>query len=324
MALVLSNIYDLLVNDKPVPIRSDGFVDVTELCKLAGKEFKKWKRLAGTDDLIRRFQKKSNDRDVTGKAILELHTTGSKHCWASPELAVHIAGWCDPEIQFDVAQYYVRIKQGDPTLHAELDKNREEWIGLQTRLEEAEKRAERAKEELKIHTDLLNTFRAHHGSYEEMREWLGKGVSERDVIEFSLMQNGWTENHADSFEEYMSLEAILNENWVDLFKVEEDAELVDVKALTEHLTSVYEKAVWRRVCLRNWDGSVEFRYMSSPALLEEINNFLLGSVPKKSVALSAKKARMQGVVCEDKESDVVTRTLRNYIRSRCPKQCASV
>ena len=77
----------------------DGYINVTNLCKAGGKQFKHWKRLQKTKAFLRVLSSTVHIRTVE----LIKHTTGGngkRHTWVHPQVAINIAQWISP--QFDV------------------------------------------------------------------------------------------------------------------------------------------------------------------------------------------------------------------------------
>jgi len=78
----------------------DGYINVTNLCKAGGKQFKAWKRLEKTKGFI---QALSSVVLISTTDLIDLGT-GSKYkssqTWVHPQIAINIAQWISP--QFDV------------------------------------------------------------------------------------------------------------------------------------------------------------------------------------------------------------------------------
>ena len=87
---------------------SDGYIDITNLCKAGGKEFKSWNRL----DKTKRFL------DVLSLTV-KIHTiellkqeqggNGERHTWAHPQVAINIAQWISPEFDVLVSKWVYEI-----------------------------------------------------------------------------------------------------------------------------------------------------------------------------------------------------------------------
>ena len=87
---------------------NDGYINITNLCKAGGKEFKSWNRL----DKTKRFL------DVLS-ATVKIHTiellkqeqggNGERHTWAHPQVAINISQWISPEFDVLVSKWVYEI-----------------------------------------------------------------------------------------------------------------------------------------------------------------------------------------------------------------------
>ena len=87
---------------------NDGYINITNLCKAGGKEFKSWNRL----DKTKRFL------DVLS-ATVKIHTVellkqeqggnGERHTWAHPQVAINIAQWISAEFDVLVSKWVYEI-----------------------------------------------------------------------------------------------------------------------------------------------------------------------------------------------------------------------
>jgi hypothetical protein len=86
----------------------DGFINITNLCKAGGKEFKSWNRL----DKTKRFL------DVLSSSV-KIHTNelikyepgsnSERSTWAHPQVAINIAQWISPEFDVLVSKWVYEI-----------------------------------------------------------------------------------------------------------------------------------------------------------------------------------------------------------------------
>lgn len=76
--------------------KSDGYINVTKLCKDGNKEFKQWRRSNHATKLLQAFQKKYPDTE-----LLQLVNGGRNYkisgTYAHPDLVPHIASWISEE-----------------------------------------------------------------------------------------------------------------------------------------------------------------------------------------------------------------------------------
>ena len=90
----------------------DGFINITNLCKAGGKEFKSWNRI----DKTKRFLEVLSSAVNIHTADLILVGSGSKytndtknHTWVHPQVAINIAQWISPEFDVLVSKWVYEI-----------------------------------------------------------------------------------------------------------------------------------------------------------------------------------------------------------------------
>lgn len=87
----------------------DGYINITNLCKAGGKQFKHWNSI----DKTKRFLDVLSSE--VGKTTTELIKvgSGSKHdgsqSWAHPQVAINIAQWISPEFDVKVSRWVYEI-----------------------------------------------------------------------------------------------------------------------------------------------------------------------------------------------------------------------
>ena len=102
---------------------SDGYVDVTNLCKAGCKEFKAWNRLVKTReylkilaaDLESEHQKLNSNNQtavtITAADLIKLGTgtkfgsTQTNETWVHPKIAINIAQWISPKFDLQVSKW---------------------------------------------------------------------------------------------------------------------------------------------------------------------------------------------------------------------------
>jgi hypothetical protein len=115
-----SPVKQLSLNSCIIVVREeDGYINVSELCKAGGKEFKAWMRLDKTTAFLRVLSnevKKSTDleRSVTKTTDLLISsiTTGpneTRGTWAHPQVAINIAQWISPEFDVQVSKWVYEL-----------------------------------------------------------------------------------------------------------------------------------------------------------------------------------------------------------------------
>jgi hypothetical protein len=73
--------------------KEDGYINATQLCKVGGKEFKKWHRNDKTKELVEKVYTKTQiDKDI----LIQINRSGlnEERCtWVHPTIGLHIAQW---------------------------------------------------------------------------------------------------------------------------------------------------------------------------------------------------------------------------------------
>ena len=97
------NDYNLLYRKK------DGFVDVTNLCKAGGKEFKHWNYLEKTKAFLRVL---SGSVGIPTDLLIQSITGGKnddRKTWVHPQVAINIAQWVSPEFDVQVSRWIFEL-----------------------------------------------------------------------------------------------------------------------------------------------------------------------------------------------------------------------
>lgn len=73
--------------------KEDGYINATQLCKVGGKEFKKWHKNDKTKELVEKVYTKTQiDKDM----LIQINRSGlnEERCtWVHPTIGLHIAQW---------------------------------------------------------------------------------------------------------------------------------------------------------------------------------------------------------------------------------------
>jgi hypothetical protein len=86
----------------------DGYINITNLCKAGGKEFKGWNRI----DKTKRFlDVLSATVNICTVELLkqEQGGNGERHTWAHPQVAINIAQWISPKFDVLVSKWVYEI-----------------------------------------------------------------------------------------------------------------------------------------------------------------------------------------------------------------------
>ena len=104
-------------NDKPYAIicrESDGYIDVTNLCKAGGRLYKNWYRLEKTKEFLRILEEdikneyQQNNAAHFCTALLIKYETGygsNQGTWVHPKVAINIAQWISPKFDVQVTKW---------------------------------------------------------------------------------------------------------------------------------------------------------------------------------------------------------------------------
>lgn len=96
-----------------IPLREDGYIYATGLCKIVNKRMYDWLRLKETKNLKKVIE---NDKQIletgTGilaSALIEVHKGGndkySQGTWIHPDLGLNLAQWCSPNFSAQVSKW---------------------------------------------------------------------------------------------------------------------------------------------------------------------------------------------------------------------------
>ena len=85
-----------------IPMREDGYVNVTLLCKAAGKRIDNWNRLKNTKEL---FAELSNSLGFEGVRIKETVQGKNGGTYLHPDLGIQLAQWISPSFAIQVSRW---------------------------------------------------------------------------------------------------------------------------------------------------------------------------------------------------------------------------
>jgi hypothetical protein len=97
-----------LLNDEKfiIPMRKDGYIHATSLCKASNKRLTLWKSNKETFDLINTLSLKVG---IPTSALIEIHKGGNNKTnqgtWIHPDLGIHLAQWCNPSFSLQVSKW---------------------------------------------------------------------------------------------------------------------------------------------------------------------------------------------------------------------------
>ena len=103
-----------------VPMRGDGYVNATALCKAGGKLFNDYSRGKQTQAYVRALE---SDTGVPDSKLIQIKKGGnaqSQGTWVHPHVATHLAQWISPEFAVQVNKWVFELLT---TGSAEVDSN---------------------------------------------------------------------------------------------------------------------------------------------------------------------------------------------------------
>ena len=129
---IISNITLVDKNDQPYAIicrESDGYINVTNLCKAGGRLFSTWRRKTTTEEFLKileediksEYQKDTSVQlctdvsEIAQNDILELikiETSGlneNRGTWVHPKVAINIAQWISPKFDVQVTKWVYQL-----------------------------------------------------------------------------------------------------------------------------------------------------------------------------------------------------------------------
>jgi hypothetical protein len=146
-----------------IPMREDGYIHATKLCKIANKQLKKWKESKETKNFINKLEEKI--KKVIGpnslSQIIEVYKGNSSKykqgTWVHPDLGINLATWCSPSFSLQVSKWVREIiitgsvKTGEEKKEDELTESFKKRIEeLESKLKEKDEELEETKEKLEL------------------------------------------------------------------------------------------------------------------------------------------------------------------------------
>ena len=136
-----------------IPMRQDGYIHATALCKASEKRLVKWKENKETKELIDKLSLKADVR-IRTSALIEIHKGGndkySQGTWIHPDLGIHLAQWCNPSFSLQVSKW---VRELIITDKVEIGKEK----SVDEIKEEYEKKINKLNEELEEKTKIIMT-----------------------------------------------------------------------------------------------------------------------------------------------------------------------
>lgn len=90
-----------------IPMREDGYIFATALCKVLRKKPNDWLRLKETKDLISKLEKSKSG--IPDLQLIEIYKGNSAKynsgTWIHPDLGIQLAQWCSPNFSLQVSKW---------------------------------------------------------------------------------------------------------------------------------------------------------------------------------------------------------------------------
>jgi hypothetical protein len=93
-----------------IPLREDGYIYATALCKASGKRINNWLRIKETQEFIKKLEIPVTHESVTeNKQVIEVYYGGnekySQGTWIHPDLGLQLAQWCSTNFSLQVSKW---------------------------------------------------------------------------------------------------------------------------------------------------------------------------------------------------------------------------
>jgi hypothetical protein len=161
-----------------IPLREDGYIYATGLCKAVGKRPKDWLRLRETKEFIIQVEKNLKKSDTHNSLtknnnetqisltkneiesvpiLIEIHQAGNKYnqgTWIHPDLGLNLAQWCSASFSIQVSKW-MRELIFTGTVDIENEKKDEE---IDNKFQELVKELEETKSKLSLTEELVKSY----------------------------------------------------------------------------------------------------------------------------------------------------------------------
>jgi hypothetical protein len=135
-----------------IPLREDGYIHATEICKIASKKMHNWLRLQETMQLENELKKQNPD-----KVFIDVKKGGVyQGTWIHPDLAFNLIQWCSTEFSIQVSKWLFElvftgnVELGNEKTSKETD---EKYQELLHKLKETEQKLEETKDLVKTYDE---------------------------------------------------------------------------------------------------------------------------------------------------------------------------
>ena len=164
-----------------IPMREDGYIFATALCKAVNKRVNHWLRLKETKDLVKKLE---NDIHIhTSGKLIEIYKGGNdkynQGTWIHPDLGIHLVQWCSSNFTLQVSKW---IKELIFTNKVELRKEKnndelqQEFEKLKKQLEEQILLTKEFENELENKTKEFNFLQNKVNRFQKRENFTDKNV----------------------------------------------------------------------------------------------------------------------------------------------------
>ena len=152
-----------------IPMREDGYIFATALCKIAGKMIGNWLKLKETKELVKKLEN-SDILIITSQKLVEIYKGNtSKYnqgTWIHPDLGIQLAQWCSPSFAVQVSKW---VREIVITGKVEIGKEKSN----EELLSELEKIKALLQEQVQITEDLSNKNKELETQFDNKNKELG-------------------------------------------------------------------------------------------------------------------------------------------------------
>ncbi len=143
-----------------IPVRKDGYINVTLLCRSANKRIDKWKERKESKALIEAFKVIPQNRGITPLASIKgQHSTNLiQGTFAHPDIAIQIAQWCSPSFAIQVSRWTRELLLTGKVELGKEKSNEELENVYKEKLSEMENQLESTKNELSVLSKTHNSM----------------------------------------------------------------------------------------------------------------------------------------------------------------------
>ena len=116
-------------SDFTIPMRNDGYIFATGLCKIVKKQVGGWLILNETKELIKKFE---SEKHIQLVEIYKGNTSKyNQGTWIHPDLGIQLAKWCSSNFSLQVSKWQEQLEEQleeQIKLNVELQKKTEEYM----------------------------------------------------------------------------------------------------------------------------------------------------------------------------------------------------